>query len=434
VDRLRLRLAIVESIDALVVTALPEEFAAAQEVATAAMPHRPGVQRWREHAEDERAPYVAGEYVTAAGRRLSVALARPPRMGGRTTAPMVTALVDRLRPTCLAMCGVCAGNPDETAHGDVVVAEAVFEYDEGLLTDDGFLGDHRQYPQDTRWVRHAQELDHRDLPSYGPVTAEEAEVWFLERLHHGQNPRTHPARRRYFPAGTWHTRLQSLADAGLIEFDNGDDAGWALTAEGTHKIRRLLADDVDGPTTLPLAVLTGPIASGSAVVTEAGIWDRLKAMGVRRVAALEMEAATIVTIAHERAVPHWLVAKGVMDRADKHKDDRYRHFAARASAEVLFRLLGELVPGRPSSAPAPPPPTVPGPVKVAVVRQLTFDWLDLADLLGVPPFARARFPRGDEPRGLWEWLDNRGRLGELPDALAAIGRDDLASLLRSGLA
>ncbi|WP_433060529.1 hypothetical protein [Dactylosporangium sp. CS-033363] len=412
-----------ESVDVLIVTALPEEFAAAKEVATATGPDGPGVRRWQEHAGDERAPYVAGEYVTAAGRSFTVALARPPRMGGRTTAPMVTTLTDRLRPTCLAMCGVCAGNPAETAHGDVVVAEAVYEYDEGLQTEDGFLGDHRQYPQDTRWVRRAQELDPATLPSHGPATGAEAGTWFLERLHLGQNPRTHIARRRYFPTGTWHTRLEPLAADGLIAFDN-DSAGWTLTDKGTQEIRRRLADDVDGPKTLPLAVVTGPIASGSAVVTESGIWDRLKAMGVRRVAALEMEAATVVTVAHERAVPHWLVAKGVMDRADRHKDDRYRLFAARASAEVLFRLLEELVPVRPAP--------LPGKLKLQVVRQLTFDWLDLADVVGVPPHARARFPHGDEPRGLWEWLESRDRLGELPDALTAIGRADLAELIRTG--
>jgi nucleoside phosphorylase len=362
-------------------------------------------------------------------------------MGGRGIAPVATTLTNQLRPACLAMCGVCAGSPDETAPGDVVVPEAVYEYDEGRFTDQGFEGDHRQDPQDARWLRAAQDLAPDGLPSHGPASADEAAVWFLERLHLGQDVRRHVARTRYFPPGTWHERLEKLADDGLIRFDPDGGSPWTLTPEGTARIRRILADDVDGPRTLPFAIVTGPMASGSAVVTEAGIWKRLKAMGVRRIAALEMEAATIVTIAHDRQVPHWLIAKGVMDRADKHKDDRFKGFAARASAEVLFRLLENLVPpdgatavgpgGGPRGAGGGP---VPGRIKLQVVLQLQFDWLDVADLLGVPPFARARFPHGEGPRGLWEWLESRGRLGELPGALDEVGRSDLAELMRAHLA
>jgi hypothetical protein len=61
---------------------------------------------------------------------------------------------------------------------------------------------------------------------------------------------------------------------------------------------------------------------------------------------------------------------------------------------------------------------------------LTYDWIDLADYVGIPVFERARFPSGEGPRGVWEWLELRGRLGELPSALADIGRGDLVELLR----
>ena len=106
-----------------------------------------------------------------------------PRMSGRSTGPLATALVRQLRPGCLAMSGVCAGNPAEVAPGDVVVAEMTCEYDEGKLTVDGSTGDHRQYPLDDRWVRAAQDLDPEALPSHGPATAGEAANWLLERLY-----------------------------------------------------------------------------------------------------------------------------------------------------------------------------------------------------------------------------------------------------------
>jgi hypothetical protein len=57
------------------------------------------------------------------------------------------------------------------------------------------------------------------------------------------------------------------------------------------------------------------------------------------------------------------------------------------------------------------------------------NWLDLSALLGIPPYERARFPRGDEPLAIWEWLERQRRLGDLPEALKAIGRTDLAGHL-----
>jgi hypothetical protein len=181
------------------------------------------------------------------------------------------------------------------------------------------------------------------------------------------------------------------------------------------------------------------MASGNAVIQDPGIWDRLRRMGARRLMALEMEGATIATVAHQQQVPHWLVAKGVMDRAELDRDDRFREFAARASAEVLFDLLGRLLPARgnrprDSTPVGRMPAPIPGTVKVEIVRRLTYDWRDLADLVGVPSFELRRFSTGDEPRALWHWLEARGRLGDLGPALGQLGRDDLAALLRPYIA
>ena len=66
-----------------------------------------------------------------------------------------------------------------------------------------------------------------------------------------------------------------------------------------------------------------------------------------------------------------------------------------------------------------------GAVKLAVCSRLVADWPRLADYLEIPASDRARFERGREPEGVWEWLDARERLSELADALAHIGRVDL---------
>lgn len=120
------------------------------------------------------------------------------------------------------------------------------------------------------------------------------------------------------------------------------------------------------------------MASGGKVIEDPKIWAQLKDMGVRKILALEVEAATIATVAHEREVPQWLIAKGVMDHANFDKDDRFKEFAARASAEVLFALLGELLDGTPP-VPTTAPAGHPGTVKVAFSQRLSHDWQDLAD-------------------------------------------------------
>lgn len=74
-----------------------------------------------------------------------------------------------------------------------------------------------------------------------------------------------------------------------------------------------------------------------------------------------------------------------------------------------------------------------GPLKLTVCQRLAQDWARLADYVEITPAERAAFPPGRGPESVWEWLELRGRLAELPDALAAIDRDDLAALVREPL-
>jgi nucleoside phosphorylase len=320
----------VDPVDVLIITALKMEYDAA----------KAHLQGWVPPRHRDKHPHGRGTLPRANGDHLTVALAHAPRMSGRHAGPVATALSAGLSPTCLAMSGVCAGNPAEVALGDVVVAEMTYEYDEGKQTADEFLADHRQYQLDSRWIQAAQHLDPSGLDSFGPASEDEAAIWLLERLYLGQEPTKHPAFHRYFPAGTWTTRTETIASEGLIERDH---PGWALTADGREYIERVRYDDVDGPRRLPFAIAVAPMASGSHVAKDGASWDMLRRTGVRTVTGLEMEAATIATVAEAERVPHWLVVKGVMDHADPNKDDRYKEFAARASAEVLYALLERLV-------------------------------------------------------------------------------------------
>lgn len=257
-------------------------------------------------------------------------------MGAARTSQLASVLAERLQPKCLVMCGVCAGNPNDLALGDVVVSELAYQYDEGKLEADGFVGDHRQSPISPDWLRAAYKLTPEGLPSFGRPASSDARFWVLERLHSGVDPRKHPARNRYFEAGEWREALEMLELQGLISLERG---ALRLTEKGTAEVQRSLLLDVDPPSTLPIDIKVGPIASGKVVVKDGLTWEKLKRLGVRSVLGLEMEAATIGEVARASSVPEWIVIKGVMDHADPKKDDRFKAFAARSSAETLRRFL-----------------------------------------------------------------------------------------------
>ena len=323
-------------VDVLIITALKEEYEAARKAGLRGYADNPGIESWGERDSGTPTPYILGNYAVANGAYTSVALARPTRMGSTATSSITSSLVERLKPQCLAMCGVCAGNPANVALGDVIVAELAYVYDEGKRTEEGFEGDHRQIPLSDVWVRSAQDLSVADLPSYGEVSEDEAKIWLLERLNAKEDPRAHPARARYFPRNTWSARIDSLEKDGFL---SRRGVKLSLTDKGRLLAQRVLYDDVYGPEKLPFKVVVGPIASGNVVVKDGRTWNQLKQWGVRTVVGLEMEAAMLAGTAHRLGVQNWVVAKGVMDYADPRKDDRYKSFAARASAEVLFKLL-----------------------------------------------------------------------------------------------
>ena len=63
--------------------------------------------------------------------------------------------------------------------------------------------------------------------------------------------------------------------------------------------------------------------------------------------------------------------------------------------------------------------------KLAFARRLGNNWQDLADYFDIATDQRHSFASGREPQGVWEWLEARQRLTELPAALRFIDRADI---------
>ena len=71
------------------------------------------------------------------------------------------------------------------------------------------------------------------------------------------------------------------------------------------------------------------------------------------------------------------------------------------------------------------PKVLTGKARIVIVRSLLDRWKDLADYFDIPDYDRATFDRGEEPRRVLSWLEQRNRLRELRDSFNYLGFSDL---------
>jgi tetratricopeptide (TPR) repeat protein/nucleoside phosphorylase len=270
-------------------------------------------------------------------------------MAGVAAANALLPLVEAYQPRCIAMCGVCAGHPGKTNLGDVVAADRLFFHDLGKREPGGMKNDLQTYNLREDWK---VALEHFDFAGRfrneqwwlkRPVPYEWQENWVLAMLHQEvADPASHPGHEVYCPQ--WEKVIESLWRSGHVQ-----DGTLTITEEGRKRIGKFLIKHRNrlpdlSPTgeVLPFKVHVAPMGSGNQVIEDKAIWDSLTE-SMRKTAGLEMEAATIGAIAHsqrdKRLEP--LVMKGVMDFANQGRDDNFKKFAGRASAECLLAFLRE---------------------------------------------------------------------------------------------
>lgn len=306
--------------DVIILTALKEEYDAVLEVSTGA---RPG-STWETERRDNGQTVSFRSFQGTQGGELRVAVLWAPAMGGPAAVGAIAPLVEAYKPRCLAMCGVCAGRKGAVELGDVIVADVLWDYDQGkaerTVTDSGdtverVLGRRLSYLLKARWRRRAAE----------PFSPPDAGPWLKLRPRASQDQPEKPFR-----------------------------------------------------------VHVGPLATGTKVQRGPGIFERLVQEDYK-VLGLEMEAAALAAFAHEHELPH-LVMKGVMDFANSAKNDLFKAFAARASAECLVAFLREVLPSGPSIAALPEEAMAA--YKRALVEQPSVRYLELQGLANIEPRPR----------------------------------------------
>ncbi|VVO34548.1 5'-methylthioadenosine/S-adenosylhomocysteine nucleosidase [Pseudomonas fluorescens] len=319
--------------DVLILCALQDEYLALLSVSTGLTG-----QGWKERKTSSGWQIAEAQFLSDSGSPVHVIASFCAFMGKEQASATLAHLWGEVPARCIAMSGICAGRRGKVALGDVLIADRLYSYDAGKLTVvDGvsnFQGDPIQVGPGPHWVQRMQIVARVAPGSWinerPQLTLETQEDWVLLCGMKGLLPQAHPD--FWLACPDWPLVLERLLKRGLI-----DDKG-LITSAGKNRADELHLQFDGKPRPTPsFQVHVAPIATGSAVVEDDKIFSRL-GESVRKVLGLDMEASALGAVGEFIRVPV-IVAKGVSDFGDPDKDDRYRKFAARASAEYLVLLM-----------------------------------------------------------------------------------------------
>lgn len=349
--------------DVLIVTAIQLEYDAVLKVETGAAAD----STWTRYQDRNNLPYAVRNFRTKGegGRPLRVAVTCAADMGDVAVTNVALPLIEDLEPRCLAMCGVCAGKPGKTELGDVVAADKLFFNDSGKRIGtkgrDGetvtkIKQDIATYLLRPDWRRALEaidpKVDYADATwlSERPVPLAWQELRVLEwaTMYPGELPSEEwiaqncPQWEQVI-GGLWQepgitnpTRPQRL-ESGSITIT---EAGRAALNRALFQNRGRLPDLSPFARAQPFKLHVGSFASGDQLVEDDSVWTSISD-SMRKTLGLDMEAAVIGAIAHYQHTRtlDTIVMKGVMDFANPGRDDHFKEFAARASAECLIQFL-----------------------------------------------------------------------------------------------
>lgn len=300
----------IEPLDILIVTAADGEDDAVRLVEDG------GVGVWQETPgpPDYGFSVWRRRYIAAGGGQLSVALTRAAKMGGEAAASAAARLVDSYRPQCLAMCGVCAGNPSRVQLGDVIIADRVWRYDEGALVNPvpgakpEFKADTITHQLDAQWAQAAERFVVAESTAWlgdRPRSCELQADWVLWELYEGRDPLDAPERTKL--CRDWTEVVGQLEADGLIRRKGSQPE---LTTRGRKRIEGILFKHARQlPQPKPWCSRVGPLGTGNSLVKDVDIWQHLERTQ-RHVLGLDMEGAAIGFTAHMQRVPYAIVVKG----------------------------------------------------------------------------------------------------------------------------
>jgi nucleoside phosphorylase/tetratricopeptide (TPR) repeat protein len=340
-----------QRVDVVIVTAIALEYEAVLKVDAGAVPG----SVWREDKQENGVAMAYRAFEVPKGRPLQVAVAVAPGMATAAALTTLIPLIEKLEPSCIAMCGVCAGRPGKVQLGDVVAAERLYYHDTGKQSREE--GKPERLQQDLRtfnlrpaWKsaldqlaegnKVAERFKGQDWLAARPLSNEWRERRALLAIHEGAlEPwnNVEPGLKQ----SEWPKVVAALRKREWLATDGPDLTDAGRKAAVNLRFEYPGTPDLSPHGTLwPFRLHVAPMATGNKVIEDEQIWDRLAA-SERKTLGLDMEAAALGAAAHylhDKKLDA-IVMKGVMDFANAGRDDHFKEFAARASAECLLWFL-----------------------------------------------------------------------------------------------
>ena len=325
---------ITKTIDVLIICALKDEYDQVVNVNEGILS-----DGWVQSTSDTGRIISEATFRTSSGHPLTIQTTWASHMGREQAISIASTLIKSNSVRCIAMTGICGGRRGKVNLGDVIFADRLWSYDAGkVVVEDGvkkFQGDTLQYRPSELWVQRMQNfstpLNHWSVVR-PELPLENQENWALIRLLNDELPASHPEFRENCP--DWPQTLERLIEKCWVN----DELN--LTPSGQARAKELA---IKYPFELPkpanFSIHVAPIATGAKVVEDEGLFPRLSS-DMRKVLGVDMEASAIAAFGEINQVPV-IIAKAVSDFGDKYKDDRYRQFAAHASAQCLIKFIRE---------------------------------------------------------------------------------------------
>ena len=337
------------TIDILIITALKDELDALKNC------DNQSGNSWQELKDSSNYSYYKGTLNHKNGTQLNIVAARPVEMGEIYTSNLVTRLISELKPRCLAMTGVCAGNKKDVFLGDVIVANQVFKFDYGKLVahyesidnqqirTEEIFHNIRTYNLKRQWELAIQEFPQdwlNTIQTSRPKSYYHQERWLLHKLYDYQQqpykylPPQHHSERQT-ECRDWSKVIQRLEKQKLLKIDPFELTEEAVKKVKNERLKYLEYQHYKDPSSPKIH--TGVIATTSKVQQDPQLFQRIEKLQ-RKILGVEMEGTAIGAVAEIEEIP-MIIVKAVQDYADHDKNDLFREYVAEVSARFLLAFF-----------------------------------------------------------------------------------------------
>jgi len=303
------------------------------------------------------------------------------RVGGNIASAVATSLLEHKSPDWLFMTGVCAGHPDKTTLGDLVIADRAVEFRAGKIVEGGQIQHGSEVPSINPYLRDpiketAEQLKGQWsnlVPIARPVSQRYKQEMLLQILclHRRDQEKLLPSTASHSaPGGFWGLSLQMIQEQlDPQTWEEGESTSllnrlsqleppkvtyceisyqYYLDDAQYNQVRSLLGRG-NYPKKDPKEprVTVGVMATDSAVRADmsAQNWTQVAAeLAQRELVGLEMEASGLyeaVRLFNDRSSKRAqaILIKGVSDLASPDKDDQYHSYGKQISAAFVYQFL-----------------------------------------------------------------------------------------------